>query len=148
MSVRVADIRQGLVANLRTVFPLSDSQISGYVLSAPTPPFFDIEIADAGIEYDLAAARGLDKWTFTVRGCVARTSDKGSQVTLDDYLESSGGISVKAALESDITLGGIVEALHVTHATGPKTIGVAAHSQPANVYHGAEWTVEVYARGA
>ncbi len=147
MSTAVSDIRAGLVSNLRTKFPETDCQISGYVLEAPTPPFFDIEIHQDGNEYDLAAARGIDHWTFLVRGCVARTGDIGSQVTLDNYLESSGGISVKEALESDPTLGGVVEAIHVSHATGPKAIGVAAHSQPGNVYHGAEWTVQIWARG-
>ncbi len=145
MSTSVADIRQGLVANLRTKFPVTDYQISGYVLDAPTVPCFDIEIHTEGVEYDLAAARGYDKWMFTVRALVAKTSDIGSQVTLDNYLESSGGISVKEALEADTTLGGTVDALHVTHATGPRAIGV--HSQPPNVYHGCEFTVEIYARG-
>lgn len=144
----VKDIRQGLVTNLRTKFPEADYQISGYTLSAPTPPCFDIEIHTDGIDYDLAAARGLDKWTFLVRGMVPKTSDIGSQVTLDNWLESSGGLSVKEALESDGSLGGIVEALQVTHASGPKAIGVAVQSQPTNVYHGADWTIEIYAKGA
>ncbi len=146
MSTAVADIRQGLVANLRTKFAEADYQIDGYTLEAPSPPCFDIEINTEGIEYDLSAARGYDKWTFTVRALVPKTDSKASQVTLDYYLESSGGISVKEALESDTTLGGIVDALQVTHATGPRAIGV--HSQPGNVYHGCEFTVELLARGA
>ncbi len=146
MSTAVADIRQGLVTNLRTKFPVGDYQITGYILEAPTPPCFDIEIHTDGIEYDLAAARGYDKWMFTVRALIPKTSDIGSQVTLDNYLESSGGISVKEALESDTTLGGTVDALQVTHASGPRAIGV--HSQPTNAYHGCEFTVQILARGA
>ncbi len=142
---RVADIRQGLVTNITASFP--DLQCTGYILEAPTPPFCDIEIHTDGIDYDLAAARGLDHWTFQVRVCVPKTSDIGSQVSLDNYLESSGAGSMKAAIESDDKLGGIVEAVHVSHATGPRAIGVAAVSQPGNVYHGCSWTVNIWARG-
>ncbi len=146
MSTAVADIRQGLLANLRTKFPEADYGGNGYTPEAPTPPCFDIEIGNEGITYDLAARRGYDMWTFTVRALVPRTDSVASQVTMDYFLESDGDMSVKAALESDTTLGGIVDALQVKHATGPRAVGV--HSQPTNVYLGCEFTVEIYARGA
>ena len=143
----VADIRQGLVTNLRTKFAVSDFQISGYTLSAPTPPCFDIELAGSGVTYDQSMTRGYDEWVFTIRALVPKTADIGSQVTLDYMIDASGELSVKEALESDTTLGGVVDALKVTNVTGPRTIGVVAQSQPPNVYHGCEWTVELLARG-
>jgi hypothetical protein len=138
-------MRNGLVTNLRTKFASVDFQISGYILSAPTPPCFDLEIT--AIEYDAAFVRGLDVWTWLVRGLTPKTSDIGSQVVLDGWLAPSGALSVKEALESDMSLGGAAETLHVTNLAGPRLVGVPAPSGPPNVYHGCEWTVVIHAQG-
>lgn len=112
---------------------------------SPTPPFFDVELADPGIDYDQAMARGIDLWHFTVRAGVALGDNLAAQQNLDKYCASSGGSSVKAALEADLTLGGVVKALHVTQVSGTGVVPVRAH--PNNFYLGAEWTVEIYATG-
>jgi hypothetical protein len=62
--------------------------------------------------------RGLDKWTFTVQAFVALASDIGAQVKLDAFLAPSGSQSVKAAIEADGTLGGIVADTSVVSCTG------------------------------
>lgn len=137
------DIRAGLAANLLAVFP--DAQCSGYVLSAPSTPFFDIELDNDGIEYDQTFDRGLDLWLLVVRGVVAMTSDQGAQVTLDEWCASSGATSVKEALEADQTLGGAAQAIHVTKLNGYRKIGLPM--APTNAYLGAEWHVAIWATG-
>jgi hypothetical protein len=143
----LSDIREGLAEALTNAFG-ADVQVSGYVLSQPQPPFFDIELANDAIAFDQAAARGLDLWRFTVRGCVDYNLDLQAQKQLDEWAAASGDASVKAALEADLSLGGRVEALHVTDMSGYRQVANnAPTAQPSNVYLAADWTVEVYARG-
>ncbi len=139
----LADIRAGIAAAI--THAITDVQCNGYVVANPVPPFFDVELATEAVEYDQAMARGLDKWVLTVRGVVAVNDSLSSQKNLDAWCASSGTSSVKAALESDLTLGGKVEALQVTKLSGYGPVYVKLH--PNTVYLGAEWTVELYARG-
>ena len=139
----LADLRLGLKANLQAYFP--DAQISGYVLSSPTPPFFDIELSANGTEYDEAFVRGHDLWRFTVRGVVSRNSDIGAQMNLDEWCESSGSSSVKEAIESDPTLGGAAYTCQVVRLASYRQVGLPA--TPHVAYLSAEWAVEIRARG-
>lgn len=139
MSVTLAQIRSGLATNLATV--TGSPQVLTYVLSNPTPPAF--VIVPASTEYDQAMARGLDKWTFRVVAIVSAASDQDGQKTIDAYLAPSGSTSIKAALESDRTLGGVVQNLRVTQVSGyilQEEAGIPNLT--------AEWTVEVYATGS
>lgn len=139
----MSDIRAGLAAAIKAA--ITDAQCTGYVVANPAPPFFDIELSPDGIEYDQAMARGLDHWLLVVRGVVTLGDGVAAQKNLDDWCASSGTSSVKAAIEADKTLGGKVETLKVTRLAGYAPVSVAQH--PNNRYLGAEWTVEIYARG-
>ena len=130
----LADIRAGLAANLAA---LSDVQVSAYALSNPTPPC--VEIVPAEIVYDKALRRGLDSYVVTVRVFVGMASDVGAQKRLDLILASSGSGSVKAAIESDPTLGGKCDDLRVRSASGYRVYGAEGRLL------GAEWDVEVMA---
>lgn len=143
----LTDIRAGLAEALTNA--LGDTvQATGYVLSQPTAPFFDIELAQDAADYDQTVARGLDLWRLIVRGVVSFDLDLQAQKQLDEWVAPSGATSVKAALEADRTLGGRVENLHVTNLSGYRNVGNNFPSvQPINVYLAAEWTVEVYASG-
>lgn len=140
----LADIRAGLAANLSAA--ITDAQITGYLMSSPTPPCFEIE--PLSVAYDKAMGRGHDEWRLTVRGIVSVTSDIGAQKRLDRWLKSSGGESVKAALESDRTLGGVCDDLRVEDIPEPAYRHYASQSAPGANYLGAEWTVLVIASGA
>ena len=111
----------------------SQIQCTGYILSDPTPPAFEIE--PAAVEYDQAFNRGANWWTWTVRGFVASNSDMESQRLLDVWLAASGTGSVKAAIETDLTLGGKVDSLQVTSVSGPKLF--EARAMPNAAYFGA-----------
>lgn len=139
MAVTAASIRAGIASALSTIPGVIPP--SGYLLSEPTPPTFEIELA--GIEYDQTYVRGVNEWTFTVRGFVGTASDYAAQLTLDGWMATTGTSSVKAALESDQTLSGAVAALHVVRVSSPRTFAVAA--MPNATFLGAEWTVRILA---
>src|SRR4029077_10195860 len=109
--------RQGLAANLST---LQGIQVSPYMLANATPPTVHLYPGGAAgdITYDLAFQRGLDNWPFTVQAFVGLTSDIGAQALLDTFIAPSGSQSIKTVLESDSTLGGLVNDVTVVSCTG------------------------------
>ena len=137
----VAELREAITANLNA--HLTDIQATAYMLSNPTPP--TIQVYPGGpagdLEYDLAMARGLDQWMFTVQAFVGVTGDIAAQKRLDVYIASSGPQSVKAAIESDPTLGGL-GSCRVQRCGGYRTYTLETGS-----YLGAEWYVQVLATG-
>lgn len=133
----LSDVREGLAANLGLI---EHVQVSAYMLGNPTPPA--IEVMPDETEYDKTFRRGMDRWFLKVRAFVGKPSDIGSQKRLDRMIATSGANSVKAAIETDCTLGGVVDDLRVVKCSGYRTYG-----QTPGVL-GAEWLVEVWAEGA
>lgn len=91
-------------------------QTSAYVLTNPTPPHLCVIRGDTA--YDLAMANGVQTRELNVRAYVADTSDQGAPMLLDQFVDPDSDRSVKAALEADSTLGGVVSDLHVSGASG------------------------------
>jgi len=121
----------------RNLSVIPDLQVSAYMLSAPTPPA--VHILPDNVAFDKAMHSGLNELTMMVQLFVAMMSDLGSQVLLDRYLSPSGTLSVKAALEADLTLGGACQVLHVltwTYRQYPRPEGES--------FLGADFTVQVY----
>jgi hypothetical protein len=137
VSVTVAQLRAGIAANLATI---TDVQVLAYPLSNPTPPAF--LVYPSGTEYNASMARGLDVWTFTVEAIVNTGSDQDAEKLLDLYVAPTGATSVRAAIESDKTLGGVASAATVTRCSGIRLEG-----DERGVYLVARWTVEIYASG-
>jgi hypothetical protein len=133
----LAAIRAGIAANISAI---SDLQVSAYMLANPTPP--NVQVIPGDTDYDLAMHRGLDELTMRVVVSVGLVADIGAQKNLDEYLAGSGPRSIKQAVESDPTLGGVVADVTVTAATGPK---VLATEQGGVLF--SEWTVQVLATG-
>lgn len=134
----LAELRAGLAANLSSI---SGLQESAYLLANPTPPAAEIQPDET--EYDKSMGRGTDLWRFIVRVFVANTSDIAAQKKLDLMLASHGSSSVKQALESDPTLDGAADDLRVVRCSGYRIY--SREGWPAVL--GAEWQVEVYAKG-
>lgn len=135
----LTEIREGLAANLDVIPGL---QASAYMLGNPHAPY--AEVVPGETEYDKTFARGLDYWRLTVRVIVGEPSDKGAQKRLDRFLSPSGGESIKATIEADDTLGGVVDDLRVTSCTGYRLFGTLGQSSRL----GAEWSVDVWAEGS
>lgn len=137
-----ANIRAALKTALQNGFP--DAQVTGYILSSPRPPCFDVDIHEDGVNYDQSMHRGIDEWWFKVTALCATGVLDGAQKVRDGFLKSSGTGSVKAALETDKTLGGVVQNLHVTNVV-PRTLQA---SDSDALYLGAEYTIRVFASGS
>ena len=114
-------------------------QGSPYMLSNVMPPVIQIT-GVSSITYDVALQRGGDENTVVVQALVSTASDIGGQMMLDRLLTSSGSSSVKQAIESDPTLGGLVDYLRVVRNSGHQLL-----TRPGEkiVHLGAQWFVQV-----
>lgn len=129
----VSDIRQGLADAMQTIHGL---RTSATVPDAPRPP--QAIVMPDRIDYDLDMMRGADRFYFTIILLVSRADDRAAQNNLDAYI--TGASSIKAAVEADRTLGGVVDTCRVTQMRN-----YAAVSVGEVLYLGAEFDVEVIA---
>jgi hypothetical protein len=104
-------VRAGLGTALDTITGL---RVFDYVPDSLSPPAAVVEPLE--VDYDEAMRRGLDFYRAFILIIVGRMSDRSSQDRLDAYVAGSGASSVKAALETDRTLGGACSTLQVTSA--------------------------------
>ena len=127
-------IRKGIAANLAAVF--TDWQVSAYLLSSPSAPCMYV-IPDL-VDYDMAMGQGLTKATYLVRALVSPSLEPTGQTQLDEITPPTGSRSLKAALESDKTLGGAVQFARVVSASQPKLV-----TGGSTELMGIDFTVEV-----
>ena len=132
----LSSIRSGIATNLENISSLT---VFGFVPDSIEPPTAVVGVVDT-LEYDSTMARGADSYNIPVFLYVSRIDAQDSQDTLDAFLASSGSSSVKAQVESDITLGGQAQSVRVVEADnyGVYTIN--------NIdYLGVEFMIEVIA---
>jgi hypothetical protein len=114
LSATLAEIRAGLQTALDTI-PGPDT--SAYMTDSPNDLTLQVMGPDA-VEYDLAMQRGLDRWTMIVQAFSGSPDNRAAQENLDAWIAPTGTYSVKAAIEKDITLGGIVQSARVARTSG------------------------------
>jgi hypothetical protein len=144
MAATVAQIREGIAANLAALTQVYDGlTVSAYLQATPVPPL--LHVFPEKVEYDKAMGRGLDEWQFAVHGFFGLTSERDAQTNLDLMLAPAGTWSVKAAVESDDTLGGLLGSgcVSVTEATGYQLYELEGRGTVL----GCIWTVSVMATG-
>jgi len=131
----IYSMRQALATNLATI---SGLRASAEIPDNPSPPIGIINLDT--IDYNLAMNQGLTQYNFVVTVIVGRAAERTMQRKLDAYSEISGSQSVKVAIESDRTLGGVAYDLRVerSNVVGSITIN-------DQIYLAAEFTVTVYA---
>jgi hypothetical protein len=133
------------IANIRTALAAAMT-MDGLSTEAYVRDVADVPVAMVGgpdpIEYDKTFGRGHDDYTFPIMIFASRVSDEEAQETLDAYIDPYGASSLKAAIESDSTLGGVVHDLRVTGTQeyGPQDIN-------GILYLGAVLIVQVMAPG-
>jgi len=103
--------RDGLKTQLQAIEGL---RVYDLIPDVVTPPCAIVGQLD--FTFDINNARGLDQAQCDVFVIVQRFSERAGQDKLDAYLSGSGTSSIKAAIESDRTLGGAVDTLRVTGA--------------------------------
>lgn len=144
MAASLTSVRTGIAANLAALGKSQGIQVSAYVLSNPTLPTIWVR-PDAAelITYHQAMQNGLEHWHLVVEAFVGTGTDIGAQVKLDGLVASTGASSVKAAIESDKTLGGVAQSLMVGDAHG-----YAEYARPdGSTVLGAKWQITVEMNG-
>jgi hypothetical protein len=106
-----SQVRDGLKTRLETISGLRSYDL---IPDTVTPPAAVVGQLD--FTFDIDNARGLDQAQVDVLVIVQRFSERSGQNLLDTYLAGSGTSSIKAAIEGDRTLGGVVNTLRVTGA--------------------------------
>lgn len=110
MSALVSDVKAALGTALGTITGLRSYSYQPDQINAPMAwPILD------EINYHDAMAGGLVTHKYRIGVVVGRASERTAQKNLDAYL--SYGTGVRAAVESDPTLGGVAQASIVESAT-------------------------------
>jgi hypothetical protein len=115
-------VRDALKVNLQTIPRL---RIYDLIPDVIVPPCAVVGQLD--FTFDIDNQRGLDQASVDVFVIVQRISERSGQEKLDVLLAGSGNGSIKTALESDRSLGGLVNTLRVisaesgTYQTGDQT---------------------------
>lgn len=131
----VTELRTGLANNLATIQGLRTSPTIPDQINPPLAV-----IIPNTITFDTAFARsGGDEYEFIVTLIVGRVDERTAQNRLDAYCSGSGASSVKAAVESDKTLGGKAFDCRCVSLRNYNQISVGD-----SMYLSAEFVVQVY----
>ena len=131
----ISDLRTGLANNLKT--------ISGLRVLETLPDVVNPPVAMIGltkVAYNRQNNQSMSEYTFKVTVIVGRVSERTAQNTLD-ILVAPGTGSVKAAVESDRTLGGNAYEVFLGELSAYGAITVNGID-----YLSAEFSVQVFAR--
>jgi hypothetical protein len=132
----ITDIRAGLATRLGTIPGL---RTATEMPDTITPPIAVVNLQN--VSFDTTFARGLDTYNFVITVIVGRVGERSAQRLLDSYVSSTGGSSVKLAVELDRTLGGKCDTLRVTDMRNYGSIVIGEIT-----YLAAEFNVAVYAQ--
>lgn len=118
----ITAVREGIKKNLQTITTM---RVYDTIPDVIVPPCAVVGQLD--FTFDASMARGLDTATCDVYVIVQRISERAGQDKLDEYLAGGGSKSIKAAIESDLTLNNSVKTCRVvsaesgTYQTGDQT---------------------------
>jgi hypothetical protein len=121
----IKTIRDGLKTRLATIPGL---RVYDTVPGTINPPAAVLTLES--VTYDSTFSRGSDEVSFTAHVFTSVSSDD-NQDTLFSFIDGAGPRSVKAAVEGDVTLGGVAMYAVVTQARAPGITefgGVEYHS--------------------
>ncbi len=117
----ISAIRAALASRLATLVGNTGNSYA-YWQASPLGPCFQI-VGIGPTDYDQTFKRGEDLVAVTVQGVASRGLDEAAQRQIDDWCDTSGSLSVKAAIETErpaaVTLGSLVDSCRVTGHTRP-----------------------------
>jgi len=117
MAASLAEIADGLETRLATITGL---RVFDHVPDVFAPPC--AFVFPDSVEYWGAFSGGDPEHTYTVTVVTGRNSDRANQRSLYAYMAYDGASSVRAAIEADRTLGGVVQTLLVERADNVRMI--------------------------
>lgn len=134
MAATITEAAEGLRERLATIIGL---RVYEYLADSFQPPAAMVNIDT--VDYHQAFRGGDSVYTFTITVFVARAEERTAQRKLDEYLSYSGQKSVREAIESDMSLGGRIQAC-VVESGG----NIAAVQVNEATYLSIEFTVTVH----
>ena len=120
MPATVSQAANGLREQLRQIPGL---RVVDYLPDQVNPPMAVMSVTD--VTFHRAFSGGDPIYQFVVTLIVARASERVAQDRLDAYTSFDGAQSVRAAIESDQTLGGVVATSVVDRAGNIQTVTLA-----------------------
>lgn len=109
MTATVSEI-SGALANSLTL--INGLRVVQYVPDQINPPVAYVAINDVTYHRAFGGGNAIHNYTITV--IVGRANERTAQGQLDDFLSYDGARSVRAAIELDPTLDGLISSLIVT----------------------------------
>jgi hypothetical protein len=117
--IKISQVREQLGKNIETI---TGMRVYDRIPDVVVPPCAVVGQLD--FTFDIDNARGLDQASVDVFVIVQRISERAGQEKLDQLLAGTGNKSIKTAIESDRSLGGLVNTLRViTAESGTYTTG-------------------------
>lgn len=104
MAATVSEAAAALKTALGTITGL---RVVDYLPDQVNPPTALVGIDT--VNYHGAFRNGDATYTYTVTVVVSRASERTAQQKLDAFLSATGATSVRAAIEADPTLGGVIQ---------------------------------------
>jgi hypothetical protein len=109
--IQISKVRDALGKNIESI---SGIRVYDTIPDVVVPPAAIVGQLD--FTYDINNARGLDQASVDIFVIVQRISERAGQDKLDELLAGTGNKSIKTAIESDRSLGGLVNTLRVISA--------------------------------
>ena len=109
--IKISQVREAIGTNIQNITGI---RIYDQIPDVVVPPCAVVGQLD--FTFDIDNARGLDQASVDVYVIVQRISERAGQEKLDGLLAGTGSNSIKTAIESDRTLGGLVNTLRVISA--------------------------------
>lgn len=135
MAATISEAAAGIRDRLATINGL---RVHEYIPDTINPPMAIVGLDQ--VDYHGSFGGGDPVYTFTVTVIVARVSERTAQTKLDAYASWSGTSSIRAAIEADKTLNGVVSTLNV-----PTAGNIQAIQSNEVTYLAIDFTVVVHA---
>jgi hypothetical protein len=101
MAGNAANLHDAISTALSTVPGL---RVADHLPESISPPMAVIQIQS--VTYHRAMKGGLSEWKYVISVVAGRMGERSAQITLDGWMSWDGSQSIRAAIESDRTLGG------------------------------------------
>jgi hypothetical protein len=122
----------------RSLATIPNLRVSDHLPEGVNPPHAVIQLDQ--VTYHRAMGGGLSEWRFVVVMIAGRMGERSAQANIDQWLSWDGDYSVRAAVESDQTLGGTAHTVKCGQSLSVRPLAVGEQN-----YLAVELTVDVTA---
>lgn len=119
MAATISQVSAGIATRLATIAGL---RVFDYQPDNAYPPFAFVGLTT--IEYHKAMAGGAQNYTYSITVVTGRVDERSGQEELDAYASYDGAKSVRAAVEADRTLGGVVDTLIMSSSANVSSMSI------------------------